>query len=85
MNAAIAASLALVAAIAGSSLLVVDQLSLPLVSVDALTGKCIRIESPAGYLPCSKMPDRYVQQRVYQPPATEFRDPPVFDIAGVQR
>jgi hypothetical protein len=70
-------------AFAGAVTLVVDQLSLPVVSVDTFTGKCVRIESPAGDLPCSEIPVRYIRQTTYR--ASDFyRDPPADDIAGVQ-
>lgn len=52
-----------------------EYLSLPVVSVDAVSGECVRIESPAGDIPCSRMPANYVSQIVYSAPANSYRSP----------
>lgn len=63
--------------------LTIECLSLPVVSIDAVSGQCIRVDSIRGELPCSALPAHYIQQIVHRPAVAIYRDPPSSDIGEV--
>lgn len=52
-----------------------SSLSLPVVTVDAVTGECMHIDSPDGELPCSGMPERYIRQSAPRAEIDAYRAP----------
>jgi hypothetical protein len=62
-----------------------DGLSLPVVSIDINSGKCVRVQAPDAQFDCDALPDRYVTQYVDEPQPDIYRAPSPRRLAQVRQ